>query len=122
MSKSFFICTLLVAGNIGLFVTSGFFLLLLATDAWPHDWYPAVCCNGNAEHGDCQPISSRTVKPVTGGWQITLVPGDHWMVTKPHSFFISNARVKDSPDGAFHICLYPNEDNVQCFFAPPMGV
>lgn len=34
MSRTFFISALLVAGNLGLFVVSGFFLLLLATDAW----------------------------------------------------------------------------------------
>lgn len=93
-----------------------------ATPARAHDWYPAVCCNGNAQHGDCQPIGTKTVRAVAGGWQITLVPGDHWMVTKPHNFFVSSARAKQSPDGDFHICLYPSEDNVQCFFAPPMGV
>ena len=31
--------------------------------------YPAICCNGNSEHGDCQPIAERTVKPVAGGFR-----------------------------------------------------
>ena len=37
--------------------------------------YPAICCNGNREHGDCQPIAEQTVKPVAGGYRLTLGAG-----------------------------------------------
>jgi hypothetical protein len=83
----------------------------------PAGWaYPPICCNGNREHGDCQPIADQTVKPVAGGFRLTLAPGDH------HIFDIPQSQAKPSPDGHYHVCLYPNEDRVQCFFAPPPGV
>jgi hypothetical protein len=89
----------------------------------PAGWaYPPICCNGNREHGDCQPIADRTVKPVAGGFRLTLAPGDHHMVTHAHVFDIPQSQAKPSPDGRYHVCLYPNEDRVQCFFAPPPGV
>jgi hypothetical protein len=89
----------------------------------PSGWaYPPVCCNGNREHGDCQPIADRTVKPVAGGFRLTLAPGDHHMVTHAHVFDIPQSQAKPSPDGRYHVCLYPNEDRVQCFFAPTPGV
>lgn len=103
--------------------------LLLATPAAAHDaptgWsYPAVCCQGIAGpggHGDCQKIAGKTVKIVTGGYQITLAPGDHMLATKPHVFFVPYAEVKQSQDEDFHLCLYPTEDMARCFFAPPMS-
>ena len=84
--------------------------------------YPAICCNGNREHGDCQPIPDQSVKPVAGGYRITLRPGDHHMVTRLHVFDMKQGQAQPSPDGRYHVCLYPNEDRVQCFFAPPPGV
>ncbi len=83
--------------------------------------YPAICCNGNAKGGDCQAISSKAVRSIPGGYRVTLRPGDHWMVTREHVFDVPEARTRDSEDGQFHICLYPDENNNQCFFAPPPG-
>jgi hypothetical protein len=103
------------------------FGMVLATGAYAHEAmsgipYPAICCNGNAHHGDCQAISSKAVQAVPGGYRVTLGIGDHWMVTKGHVFDVPQAKVRDSEDGQFHICLYPDENNNQCFFAPPPGV
>lgn len=88
----------------------------------PLGWnYPPYCCNGNGHTGDCAPIPKEAVKEVTGGTKITLMVGDHPMVTKPQEFFVPYADVKPSPDGMFHICLFPTEDHVRCFFAPDRG-
>ncbi|MBT1154335.1 hypothetical protein J1C56_01885 [Aminobacter anthyllidis] len=83
--------------------------------------YPLSCCFGTASGGDCQAISSKTVTPIAGGYRITLVPGDHNQVTKPHVFEVPADKVRISEDTSYHICLWPTEDKVQCFFAPPMS-
>lgn len=103
-------------------ILAGMVLVGTRGEAWPHEWYPAICCNGNAHSGDCQAISSKTVQAIPGGYRVTLVPGDHRLVTKPHVYDVPQAKVRDSEDGQFHICLYPDENNNQCFFAPPPGV
>lgn len=105
------------------------FSLLAAASAHAHDapsgWnYPAVCCqgvNGPGGHGDCQKIDSKTVKPVSGGYQVTIGPGDHMLATREHVFFIPYEDVKESGDGDYHLCLWPTEDTARCFFSPPMS-
>lgn len=83
--------------------------------------YDGACCNGNTMTGDCQPIPTKSVRAIPGGYQITLSPGDHHMVTRVHVFQIEQAKVRWSTDGQFHACLWPNEDRLQCFYAPPQG-
>jgi hypothetical protein len=103
--------------------------LLSARSAFGHDapsnWsYPIVCCQGTSGpggHGDCQKIDSKTVKPVSGGYQVSIGPGDHMLATRPHVFFIPYKDVKESGDSDFHLCLWPTEDTARCFFAPPMS-
>lgn len=84
--------------------------------------YDGWCCNGDGRSGDCQPIPSATVKPIDGGYQITLHPGDHTLVTKPHIFTKKQSETRWSTDGQYHACLYPNESILRCFYAPPPGV
>lgn len=79
------------------------------------------CCNGNSVHGDCAQIPASAVEEVPGGYQITLKPGDHHMVTKVHVFFMKQSDVKLTDDGNFYACLYPTEDTLRCFYAPPSG-
>lgn len=95
----------------------------MPTAAQPEGWrYDAVCCQqATANSGDCQDIPATSVKPIPGGYQITLRPGDHHMVTRLHVFQFSQAETRESPDGRYHACLYPSEDNLHCFYAPPMG-
>ena len=105
---------------------SALYVLLFVVGAFAHDApsgmrYDAWCCNGNAHSGDCQPIPSSSVKVVAGGYQITLRPGDHWMVTKEHRFQKPQTETRWSTDGQYHACLYPNETNLRCFYAPPTG-
>ena len=83
--------------------------------------YEPYCCNGDDESGDCQQISSKTVRPSREGYEVTLLPGDHKLVTRRHVFLIPQAQTRESPDGAYHLCLFPNEDTVRCFYAPPLG-
>lgn len=104
-------------------------ILLGVTDGFPHtvhsasgtQEYAGICCNGNALTGDCQPIPRESVKPIEGGFQVTLSPGDHHMVTRVHVFQVEMTKVRWSTDGRYHACLYPNEDHLQCFYAPPQG-
>ncbi|MDK4725448.1 hypothetical protein [Rhizobium phaseoli] len=83
--------------------------------------YDPYCCNGDGESGDCQSISSKTVRALHEGYEVTLLPGDHRLVTRRHVYLIPQAQTKESPDGAYHLCLFPNEDTVRCFYAPPLG-
>lgn len=85
----------------------------------PMGWrYDGFCCNGDGHNGDCQQIPTQSVKVVKGGYEITLNPGDHRLVTKPHTFFVDQRNVRDSGDDYFHACLYPTEDTMRCFYAP----
>jgi len=83
--------------------------------------YEAWCCNGNGHTGDCQQIPMDSVKPVQGGWQITLKPGDHRLVTKRNVYFKSYSDTRISPDGFPHACLFPTEATLRCFYMPPFG-
>jgi hypothetical protein len=56
-----------------------------------------------------------------GGYRVTLNPGDHHMVTHQHVFFMPTSEAKVSTDGSYHACLFPTEDTLRCFYAPPMS-
>ena len=71
--------------------------------------------------GDCQMIPTTTVKVVAGGYEITIAPGQHRLATRGHTFFVEQSRARMSKDSDYHLCLWPTEDEVQCFFAPPFG-
>ncbi len=108
----------LASAMLGYVMTTG--------EVYPHDGmsgmpYDPWCCNGDANTGDCQKIPSSSVRPIDGGYGITLRPGDHRKVTKPHSYSITQDKVRPSIDGNFHACLFPTEENLRCFFAPPPG-
>lgn len=84
--------------------------------------YLPWCCNKS----DCAEVAPHAVKFTDSGWQITLNPGDHPRVTEatgrvvhlvPYTF----EKRMQSTDGAFHICLFPSEKNVRCFYHPPVG-
>ncbi|CAN7338381.1 hypothetical protein [Rhizobium sp. LjRoot258] len=83
--------------------------------------YTRYCCNGDGTSGDCQRIPSKTVRPRAGGYEVTLLPGDHRLATRKHVFLIPQSQALESPDGAYHLCLFPSENRVRCFLAPPMS-
>ncbi|MBX5089367.1 hypothetical protein [Rhizobium lentis] len=117
--------------NTPRYLSKAFFVaaLLACSTAYGHEapsgWnYPTFCCqgiSGPGGQGDCQKINSKNVKPVVGGYQVSIGPGDHMLATKDHVFFIPYKDVKESGDSDFHLCLYPTEDTARCFFAPPMS-
>jgi len=68
-------------------------LIAFAPGALAHDaasgWaYDPFCCNGDSETGDCQMIPSKSVKVTPNGYRVTLVPGDHRLVTRYHVFLL----------------------------------
>lgn len=83
--------------------------------------FDTVCCNGNGVNGDCQPIPRKSVEEVDGGYQVTLAPGDHPMVTKPHVYRMERSLVRWTDDGETYACLYPTEDTLRCLYLPPEG-
>lgn len=95
---------------------------LSTSPAGAHEWYSAWCCNGDSETGDCQAIPESAVRATNDGWEITLKPGDHRLITKPHRFTKTYGHTRKSEDDQFHACLFPTEDTLRCFYAPPMGM
>lgn len=83
--------------------------------------YDGFCCNGDSRTGDCQMIPARSVKIVKGGFEITLKPGDHRLITRRHDFSLPQAQARRSKDEDYHLCLYPTEDTLRCFYAPDMS-
>ncbi|WP_112437112.1 MULTISPECIES: hypothetical protein [unclassified Rhizobium] len=88
----------------------------------PSGWaYEPYCCNGDNETGDCQMIPPKSVAITPNGYRVTLLPGDHRLVTHAHVFLLPMGRAMKSGDGDYHLCLFPNEDTPRCFYAPEMG-
>lgn len=83
--------------------------------------YESYCCNGDNHTGDCQMIPAKSVRIISGGYQLSLAPGDHRLVTRNHIFNWKQRDTRRSQDGEYHLCLYPNEDTPRCFYAPDMG-
>lgn len=101
-------------------------MIAFASCAYGHDaplgWrYEPYCCNGNDDNGDCQMIPTKSVKIVQGGYQVTLAPGDHRLVTRYHVFKLPQQTTRRSQDSAYHLCLFPDENTPRCFYAPDMG-
>jgi hypothetical protein len=80
--------------------------------------YPLACCFGDAQDGDCEKIPSGSVRETRNGYVVTLKPGDHHRVSRPHRYIVPYGSVIRSGDGDYHACLHPTEDNLNCFFAP----
>jgi len=83
--------------------------------------YDSWCCNGSAVNGDCQEIPDSAVEFVPGGYRVTLAPGEHKLVTRPHSYFKRADKVRFSTDGHYHACLWPTQDSLRCLYVVPMG-
>jgi hypothetical protein len=114
------------------FLAAAFILLVPArahqamqTAAAALGWeYPIRCCWGpaNGRTGDCAMIDDKTVREGPNGYEVTLNPGDHPLVTKETvSFTVPYADAQDAPDGAYHICLVPSTLKQRCFFAGSRG-
>lgn len=97
-------------------------LAISAAEAWPHDalptaakpqgWqYPFACC----ANYDCKEVADSDVVEGARGYEIRgtgeVIP-------------MTDKRVKDSPDGAFHWCAHQSgldAGKTICLFVPPRG-
>ncbi|WP_268995469.1 hypothetical protein [Microvirga roseola] len=43
------------------------------------------------------------------------------MVKRTVRHLVPFAKVKPSADRRYHACLFPNQDHIRCFYAPPVG-
>ncbi len=84
--------------------------------AYPHDaptgWaYPYSCCSG---------IDCREVKDSSIGENST----DYIIKQTGEQIPMSDARIKDSPDGNFHWCSTQGREDGKtiCLFVPPRGM
>ena len=90
----------------------------------PSGWtYPAWCCG----QGDCAQLPPNAVRATAAGWVITLAPGSNPAIpagTAPYTLTVpyNHPELRESPDGRFHLCLYPTPQHARCFFAPVGGV
>ena len=110
-------------------IRSAFAHTATPTAAQPQGWtYPASCCSST----DCAEIKADRVKETPGGYLVSLRPEDHIMIVKDTEFLIeyNSTKIKDSPDGVFHICLSRQQvlpggvvhgGQLYCFFVPPKG-
>lgn len=108
----------MVAGAIAAaFIT----VVLMASQARAHDWYPLRCCYGVGKlNGDCAPIPTKSVSETPEGYRVQLMPGDHPMVTAPLTFLVPYSEAETSVDGGFHAC-FRKDMTVRCFFAGARG-
>lgn len=102
------------------------FIIVCPPLAYAHDtktgwFYDAFCCNGDHVAGDCQTIPSRSVTVTRNGYEISVGPGDHRLVTRRHDFSLPQSDARRSQDEEYHLCLFPDEDTLRCFYAPDMG-
>ncbi|KAA3505309.1 hypothetical protein EXN24_01295 [Rhizobium rhizogenes] len=104
-----------------LFLLMAFNATALAHESHKGFKYESYCCNGDAETGDCQMIPTRSVRVTQDGYEVSLAPGDHRLVTRRHVFSWSQREARRSEDGEYHLCLFPDEDTPRCFYAPDMG-
>jgi hypothetical protein len=96
-------------------------LILIAFLAMGHSdggqVYDPWCCN----HRDCAPIPASAVTAGPDGYRVTLRPGDHPLVRSPVSHLVPYGTERRADDGRYHACLYPSQDTMRCFYAPPQG-
>lgn len=87
------------------------------TAAQPQGWaYPLACCSGY----DCREVGAGTGSPI----RIRETPAGYEISTTGEVIPMLDARVKNSPDGLFHLCCRGGRFetcDVLCLFAPPRG-
>lgn len=82
-----------------------------------HSWYNPVCCSDR----DCAPVPFEAVEITDDGYRVTLHAGDHVMVSSTVVHLVAYPDVLKSRDGNYHACLFPNQNVMRCFYAPPFG-
>lgn len=100
-------------------------LALALIDARAHDaptgWsYSVACCSGY----DCAELPAGTVKEGSNGYQITLMPGQHPMVTGDifrATVPYGSSKIKDAPDGLYHACILKSSQSIICLYVGSRG-
>ncbi len=100
-------------------------LLMAATPAAAHDWYPIECCHGM----DCAPVEKVEMLPppgitgILGSPAYASVPGSMMVTTKQGSVVIpADFPRRESKDNRMHACMRPAEGGgmrLICIFMPP---
>jgi len=98
-------------------------LMVIATPAVAHDWYPFECCSGL----DCAPVEKAEVVRSSIYAGLAALPnqsaGD-LIVTSRHGSAIvpSDLPRRESKDHRMHVCMRPQSSGqmrVICIFLPP---
>jgi hypothetical protein len=102
-----------LAGLLVLGVVSAFAHDALPTATKPLGWsYPFSCCSNY----DCREAAEGTIQETPAGYRYT--------VTGDIVAYMGDARLRNSPDGKFHICTVGGyvDGRTLCLFAPPRGM
>jgi hypothetical protein len=88
-----------------------------APQGWTYDYH---CCTDK----DCAMINPATVVAVTGGWKVTVRPGDHPLITEPKEYLVpyDSNKVIESKDSDFHLCVGAYTKSLFCLYVPEMGM
>ena len=96
-------------------------LLLTATTAAAHDWYPVECCSGM----DCAPVEKVEIISLqsAGIMGSAPLPGSMLITTKHGSVIVpANFPRRESKDNQMHACIRPSTGGTPrliCLFLPP---
>jgi hypothetical protein len=96
-------------------------LLLTATAAAAHDWYPIECCSGM----DCAPVEKVEIISLqsAGIMGSAPLPGSMLITTKHGTVIVpANFPRRESKDNQMHACIRPSTGGTPrliCLFLPP---
>lgn len=96
-------------------------LLLAATAASAHDWYPIECCSGM----DCAPVEKVEIISLqsAGIMGSAPLPGSMRITTKHGNVIVpANFPRRESKDNQMHACIRPSTGGTPrliCLFLPP---
>ena len=84
----------------------------IPTAAMPNGWsYPTSCCGGY----DCKEVPDKAIGETNLGYRYNR--------TGEIMAYQGDARLRDSPDGEFHLCTVGGfvDGKMLCLFVPPRG-
>jgi len=96
-------------------------LLLTATGAAAHEWYPVECCSGM----DCAPVEKVEIISLqsAGIMGSAPLPGSMLITTKHGTVIVpANFPRRESKDNQMHACIRPSTGGTPrliCLFLPP---
>lgn len=82
--------------------------LVVMDDAEGHEFYETDCCNDR----DCAPAAPGDVVEGPNGYEIKSLG-----ITVPYN----DEKVRQAPDGQFHICATPTMKHFLCLYVPGRG-